>query len=280
MKGIQLSKFAPFNIERFVWCHNISSELNCQYIFTKIFHYRTVFVIMNVEKDMEGKIMLFLGYTLGQRIRYFRKRAGLTQKELAEKLGLSESALRNYELDNRTPGRDTLTWIADALKISYYALDMYDLSEINRTLHFLFEMEEMYQLKPDVIDGELVLRFDTGRLRELIGDDPFTDEEPELTEEEEQEMAELFEKIPAPGAALDLENQVGNWYDAYMDYREGLIDQKTYEDWKFKYPAFAGFDEEDNAVIFDDNQSLVPIELPEEVWESLSEEDEGNKDNE
>ena len=124
-----------------------------------------------------------------------------------------------------------------------------------------------------MIDGELVLRFDTGRLRELIGDDPFTDEEPELTEEEEKELDELFEKIPAPGAALDLENQVGNWYDAYTDYREGLIDQKTYEDWKFKYPAFAGFDEEDNAVIFDDNQSLVPIELPEEFWDGLSAEE-------
>ena len=217
--------------------------------------------------------MLFLGYTLGRRIRYFRKRAGLTQKELAEMLELSESALRNYELDNRTPGRGTLTRIADALKISYYALDMYDMSEINRTLHFLFEMEEMYQLKPDVIDGELVLRFDTKRLRELIGDDPFADEEPELTEEEERELKELFEKIPAPGAAIDLENQVGNWYDAYMDYQEGLIDQKTYEDWKFKYPAFAGFDEEDNAVVYDENQSLVPIELPEEFWDGLTEEE-------
>jgi len=147
------------------------------------------------------------------------------------------------------------------------------MSEINRTLNFLFEMEEMYQLKPDVIDGELVLRFDTKRLRELIGDDPFADEEPELTEEEERELKELFEKIPAPGDAIDLENQIGNWYDAYTDYQEGLIDQKTYEDWKFKYPAFAGFDEEGNAVIYDENQSLVPIELPEEFWDGLSDEE-------
>lgn len=207
--------------------------------------------------------MLFLGYTLGQRIRYFRKRAGLTQKELAEKLGLSESALRNYELDNRKPGRSTLTLIADALRVSYYALDMYDMSEINRTLHFLFEMEEIYQLKPAVIDGELVLRFDTKRLRELIGDDPFTDEEPELTEEEEQELDSLLEKVPAPAAALDLENQIGNWYDAYMDYQKGLLDQYEYDDWKFKYPAFAGFDRENNAVIYDENKALIPIDLSE-----------------
>ena len=126
--------------------------------------------------------MLFLGYSTGMRIRYFRKKAGLTQKELAEKIGLSDSALRNYELGNRKPDRDTLTCIADALQVSYYALSMYDMSEINRTLHFLFEMEEMYQLKPGVIDGELVLRFDTKRLRELFGDNPFAMEDPDLSD--------------------------------------------------------------------------------------------------
>ena len=228
--------------------------------------------------------MLFLGYSTGMRIRYFRKKAGLTQKELAEKIGLSDSALRNYELGNRKPDRDTLTdtltCIADALQVSYYALSMYDMSEINRTLHFLFEMEEMYQLKPDVIDGELVLRFDTKRLRELIGDDPFTSEEPKLTEAERQELNELFEKIPAPAAAIDLENNIGNWYDAYTDYREGLIDQDTYEDWKFKYPAFAGFDENDVAVIYDENQSLIPLDLSEEEQEAIWEEYEEDEENE
>ena len=224
--------------------------------------------------------MLFLGYTLGQRIRYFRKKAGLTQKELAEMIGLSDSALRNYELDNRKPDRDTLTWIADALKVSYYALDMYDMSEINRTLHFLFEMEEMYQLRPDVIDGELVLRFDTKRLRELIGDNPFAREEPDMTEEERQELNELLEKIPVPEDAIELENGIGNWYAACTDYREGLIDQATYEDWKFKYPAFAGFDEDDVAVIYDENQSLIPIDLPEEELEAMWREYEGDDEDE
>lgn len=63
--------------------------------------------------------------------------------------------------------------------------------------------------------------------------------------------------------ALDLENNIGNWYCAYTDYLEGRIDQDTYEDWKFKYPAFAGFDEDDIAVIFYENQSLVPNDIPE-----------------
>ena len=44
---------------------------------------------------------------------------------------------------------------------------------------------------------------------------------------------------------------------------EGRIDQETYEDWKFKYPAFAGFDEDGVAVIYDENQSIVPLDIPE-----------------
>ena len=227
--------------------------------------------------------MLFLGYTLGKRIRYYRKHAGMTQKELAEAVGLSEPAIRNYELDNRTPDRDTLTWIADALKVSYYALDMFDMSEINRIVHFLFEMEEMYQLKPAMIDGELVLRFDTKRLRELYGDDPLgpldegeydseNDEEISLlTEEEEQELMELLQKIPDPGAAIHLENSMGAWYDAYEDLQDGRIDQDTYDDWKAKFPAFAGFDESDTATLFDKNQMMIPVELPEGFWEEFEE---------
>ena len=42
----------------------------------------------------------------GELIRKYRKMRGLTQTELAEKCGLTDSAIRNYELGNRTPGDD------------------------------------------------------------------------------------------------------------------------------------------------------------------------------
>ena len=46
--------------------------------------------------------------TLGERIRYYRKRKGMTQKQLADLCQITEPAIRNYELDNRIPGYDTL----------------------------------------------------------------------------------------------------------------------------------------------------------------------------
>ena len=41
----------------------------------------------------------------------------------------------------------------------------------------------------------------------------------------------------------------------------GKIDIDTYRAWKMKFPAFAGFDEDDVATIFDDNQSRVEIDI-------------------
>mgnify|MGYP000485409768 CR=1 FL=1 len=41
--------------------------------------------------------------TVGEKIRKFRIDQGYTQKELAIMSGLSESAIRNYELGNRFP---------------------------------------------------------------------------------------------------------------------------------------------------------------------------------
>ena len=60
--------------------------------------------------------------TVGDKIRKYRLEQGYTQKELAIKAGLSESAVRNYELGNRTASQDQLEKIANALKISPFAL--------------------------------------------------------------------------------------------------------------------------------------------------------------
>ena len=50
----------------------------------------------------------------GERIRRYRKMKGLTQKSLAERIGLAESAVRNYELGLRDPSQETLAALSDA----------------------------------------------------------------------------------------------------------------------------------------------------------------------
>lgn len=52
----------------------------------------------------------------GEKIKIARKKAGLTQRELGEKLGVSQSAVGQFEMDRSNPKLETLEKIASALK--------------------------------------------------------------------------------------------------------------------------------------------------------------------
>lgn len=60
--------------------------------------------------------------TIGERIRDERKRAGLTQKQLGEKLGLSAQSIAQWENDLRKPKSGTLKKIAYALDTNIWNL--------------------------------------------------------------------------------------------------------------------------------------------------------------
>lgn len=52
------------------------------------------------------------------RIREIRKKCGLTMKELGERVGVSESAISQYETGKRQPDYETLLKIADYFNVS------------------------------------------------------------------------------------------------------------------------------------------------------------------
>lgn len=55
---------------------------------------------------------------IGERIKAARKSAGLTQKQLGEKLGVSAAMIAQYETGKRTPKIDTIQKIANAVNAS------------------------------------------------------------------------------------------------------------------------------------------------------------------
>ena len=59
--------------------------------------------------------------TIGEKIKKFRTAQKLSQKQLAAMAGMSEPALRNYELGNRHPSEEQVHKIADALGLSFFA---------------------------------------------------------------------------------------------------------------------------------------------------------------
>ncbi len=54
--------------------------------------------------------------TVGQNIKRLRKEKGLTQKQLGDKCGLADSAIRKYELGGANPKIETLDKIASVLE--------------------------------------------------------------------------------------------------------------------------------------------------------------------
>ena len=97
---------------------------------------------------------------VGYLIRNFRIASDMTQKELADKCGLNESTIRNYELGNRYPDEATLLNIANNLNVSFFALSDPDVANIFSALHVLFDIEWAYGLRPTMKDGEVVLKFE------------------------------------------------------------------------------------------------------------------------
>lgn len=64
--------------------------------------------------------------TTGERIKAARLRAGLTQQELADKIGISYQGIGQWERDARNPKIETLSKIAAALNVPVRYLMGYD----------------------------------------------------------------------------------------------------------------------------------------------------------
>lgn len=90
----------------------------------------------------------------GELIRFYRKRKHMTQAGLGEATGLSEPAIRNYELGNRTPDRGQLEKIAAALGVTADSLVRYEIESAKDALGVLFQLEDEFGLVPKE-DGSL-----------------------------------------------------------------------------------------------------------------------------
>lgn len=85
---------------------------------------------------------------LSRKIREFRSLRHMTQTDVAEKMNVSESAVRNYELMRAFPSEEHLLLMADAFEIRPEALRMYDFSEPSIFVNSLFQICETYGLAP------------------------------------------------------------------------------------------------------------------------------------
>lgn len=101
---------------------------------------------------------------IGKRIRFFRNRKGMTQKQLGETLGFlgktSDVRMAQYESEARTPKQDLVKEMAHILDVSPRAITVPEIDSYIGLMHTLFTLEDMYGLKIGEIDGEVCLRLD------------------------------------------------------------------------------------------------------------------------
>lgn len=135
--------------------------------------------------------------TIGEKIKKFRTKKNLTQKQLASMTGLSEPAIRNYELGNRTPSEKHINRIAEALGVSPFAISDPSLESYLGVMHTLFELENEYDATLIYAPGSASIEFPAGS---------------------------------------ELNSRMFDWAKAFTAYKEGKLTEEEYEEWKNTYP--------------------------------------------
>ena len=118
--------------------------------------------------------------------------------------GLSESAIRNYELGNRFPSSEQLEKIANSLKISPYAMSDPNFDTYVSVMHALFALEDQYGLH--------AYRDESG-VPQLMFKDKGHD-------------------------SLNMLDHIGKYgWRLLQKFRNEEITEKEYLDWKSQFPA-------------------------------------------
>ncbi|MCL2531548.1 MAG: helix-turn-helix domain-containing protein [Oscillospiraceae bacterium] len=140
---------------------------------------------------------------IGEKIKKFRLARELSQKQLAIMSGMSEPAVRNYELGNRTPSFKQLEKLAFALKLSPYALAESCLENRHGVMQVLFSMEDDFGLHPVEVDGQVMLCIDRQN------------------------------KKTAPTSP---EDDLWDWCRVLSELQTGAITQEEYDEWRYAFP--------------------------------------------
>ena len=170
---------------------------------------------------------------LGQKIRFYRQIAGMTQKELGTACDVNESTIRNYELGNRYPDSDTIFEISNALEISPYVLATPDPISAASSLQYFFRMEKTLDLTPTTIDGKVYL-----------------------------EVSSDIDVNDATIAPLsNLKRMFNHWATMYEKFINEEIDEETYLLWQAKYLSFGN----DSADFLLDAENETAIEVDKNI---------------
>lgn len=146
-------------------------------------------------RELSGK--RWQSYLFAAKLKDLRLREGWTQKEVATRAGISESAIRNYEQQKSSPKQGHLEALARAFEIEPEALRLYDFEAGSIQANALFQLGDTYGLKPG-----------------STGDFAFL----------------------APASRF-MKRMLEEWGSQYNALKEGLLERADYERWKDSFSA-------------------------------------------
>lgn len=106
--------------------------------------------------------------TTGDKIKKIRNYRGLTQKQLGERSGIHEVAIRKYELNKVMPKQEQLLKIANALSVPLNTFYEYHIDERPDILPLLFAIDEQFPLKIERKGKKYTLEFDDDSLNRFL----------------------------------------------------------------------------------------------------------------
>lgn len=88
-----------------------------------------------------------------KKIKALREELGLTQKEVAQRAGLTESAYRAYELGDRKPKLEAVEKLAKVFEVKAEYLSTPEFRNQEEFVYALMDCEDLFGFEPREIDG-------------------------------------------------------------------------------------------------------------------------------
>ena len=141
---------------------------------------------------------------IGKRIKFFRKKKELTQKQLGRMLGFlgktSDVCMAQYEAEARIPKQELVKKMASKFDVSPNALTVPNIDSYTGLLHTFFVLEDIYGLKITIMNDEICLHLDKSDLS----------------------LLQMFQA----------------WQEQSAKLEQGEITKEQNDQWRYNYPKF------------------------------------------
>lgn len=102
------------------------------------------------------------------KLKQLRASRDMTQPDFADMLGIKLGVYRSYEQGWRLPKVSIVESMAKRIGVTSGCLTFFDFGSPVQAIHALFQLAGEYGLRPDVVDGQPILRTQTPGLEQII----------------------------------------------------------------------------------------------------------------